>query len=92
MKVVENTVEGVRLTIATMACSVLCCGMALRVSPTNKRDKERLRRSLLREEEQDRILRIIKGIRSNSCFYAWSAQLIVRLIGVGPFGLGDVTI
>jgi hypothetical protein len=34
--------------------------MALRMSPTNKRDKERLR---LREEEQDRIIRIIKGIK-----------------------------
>jgi hypothetical protein len=34
--------------------------MALRVSPTVKRDKERLRRSKLRREEQDRIIRIIK--------------------------------
>jgi hypothetical protein len=33
------------------------------VSPTNKRDKERLRESWLREEEQDRIIRIIKGIK-----------------------------
>jgi uncharacterized paraquat-inducible protein A len=40
------------------------CGMALRMSPTNKRDKERLRQSQLRrEEEQDRIIRIIKGIK-----------------------------
>ncbi|MDP9286835.1 MAG: hypothetical protein M3P08_01375 [Thermoproteota archaeon] len=33
----------------------------LRKSPTNKRDKERLRQvQLRREEEQDRIIRIIK--------------------------------
>jgi hypothetical protein len=37
--------------------------MALRMSPTNKRDKERLRQSRLREEEQDRIIRIIKGTK-----------------------------
>jgi uncharacterized Zn finger protein (UPF0148 family) len=40
-----------------------CCGMALRMSPTNKRDKERLRQLQLREEEQDRIIRIIKRIK-----------------------------
>ncbi|MGB7953097.1 MAG: hypothetical protein WCF23_03880 [Candidatus Nitrosopolaris sp.] len=40
-----------------------CCGMALRMSPINRRDKERLRQSRLREEEQDRIIRIIKGIK-----------------------------
>jgi hypothetical protein len=40
-----------------------CCGMALRTSPTNKRDKERLRQLQLRIEEQDRIIRIIKGIK-----------------------------
>ena len=41
-----------------------CCNMALRMSPTNKRDKQRLRQSQLRkEEEQDRIIRIIKGIK-----------------------------
>jgi hypothetical protein len=33
-----------------------CCGMALRMSPTNKRDKERLRQLKLRIEEQDRII------------------------------------
>jgi hypothetical protein len=38
-----------------------CCGMALRTSPSNKRDKEKLRQLKLREEEQDRIIRIIKG-------------------------------
>jgi hypothetical protein len=31
------------------------CGMALRMSPTSKRDKERLRQLKLTEEEQDRI-------------------------------------
>ena len=41
-----------------------CCGMALRMSPTNKRDKEKLKQSQLRrEEEQDRIIRIIKGTK-----------------------------
>jgi hypothetical protein len=37
--------------------------MALRTSPTSKRDKERLGQLQLRREEQDRIIRIIKGIR-----------------------------
>jgi len=41
----------------------LCCGMALRMSPTSKRDKERLRQLQLRREEQDRIIRIIKGTK-----------------------------
>jgi len=41
-----------------------CCGMALRTSPTSKRDKEKLRQSQLRrEEEEDRIIRILKGIK-----------------------------
>ena len=40
-----------------------CCGMALRMSPTNRRDKEKLRQSQLRREEQDRIIRIIKGTK-----------------------------
>jgi uncharacterized Zn finger protein (UPF0148 family) len=40
------------------------CGMALRMSPTNKREKERLKQiQLRREEEQDRIIRIIKGTK-----------------------------
>ncbi len=44
-----------------------CCGMALRASPTSKRDKERLRQLQLRREEQDRIIRsqilvIISGV------------------------------
>lgn len=38
------------------------CGMALRMSPTNKRDKERLRQLRLRRE--DTINRIIMGIRN----------------------------
>jgi hypothetical protein len=33
------------------------------MSPTNKRDKERLRQLKLREEEQDKIIRIIKGTK-----------------------------
>jgi hypothetical protein len=37
--------------------------MALRTSPTNKRDKERLRQLQLRREEQDRIIKVIKGIK-----------------------------
>jgi len=40
-----------------------CCGIALRTSPTNKRDKEKLRQLQLRREDQDRIIRIIKGIK-----------------------------
>jgi hypothetical protein len=40
-----------------------CCGMVLGTSPTNKRDKERLRQLQLRIGEQDRIVRIIKGIK-----------------------------
>jgi len=37
-----------------------CCGMALRLSPTNKKDKESLRQLQLKREEQDRIIRIMK--------------------------------
>jgi len=33
------------------------------VSPTSKRDKERLRQLHLGREEQDKIIRIIKGIK-----------------------------
>jgi hypothetical protein len=33
------------------------------MSPTNKMDKERLRQLKLREEKQDRIIRIIKGTK-----------------------------
>jgi hypothetical protein len=61
-KVVRNTVEDVKFIISTMRCSVQ--GMALRMSPTNKRDKERLRQL---KEEQDRIIRIIKGDKEVIC-------------------------
>jgi hypothetical protein len=37
--------------------------MALQMSETSKKDKERRRQLKLREEEQDRIIRIIKGIK-----------------------------
>jgi uncharacterized Zn finger protein (UPF0148 family) len=40
-----------------------CCGIALRTSPTNRREKERLRQLTLREEEQNRIIRVINGIK-----------------------------
>jgi len=33
------------------------------MSPTSKRDKERLRQLKLRIEEQDKIIRIIKGLK-----------------------------
>jgi hypothetical protein len=33
------------------------------MSPTSKRDKERLRQLQLRREEQDRTIRIINGIK-----------------------------
>jgi len=55
MKVARNTVEGVKFIITTMVFCP-CCGMALRMSPTNKRDRERLRQLQLRREEQDRII------------------------------------
>jgi len=38
--------------------------MTLRASPTSKRDKERLRQlQLRREKEQDRIIKIVEGIK-----------------------------
>jgi hypothetical protein len=37
------------------------------MSPTSKRDKERLRQLQLRREEQDRIIRIIKGDKEVIC-------------------------
>ena len=40
-----------------------CCGKALRMSPTSKREKEKLRKIQHRREEQDRIIRIIKEIK-----------------------------
>jgi hypothetical protein len=51
MKVAKSTVEDVRFTFTTMACSVL--GMALWITPTSKRNKEWLRPSKVREEEQE---------------------------------------
>jgi hypothetical protein len=63
MKVVRNTVGGAKFTFPMMGGSVLVAVLALRVSPTSKRDKEKLRQLQLRREEQDRIIRIIKGIR-----------------------------
>ena len=59
MKVVRNTVEGVRRIITTMVRSVFAA-VRYYESPTNKRDKERLTRLQLREE-QDRIIRLIEG-------------------------------
>ncbi len=41
-----------------------CCGMALRSSPTSKKDKETLRQLKLREEEQARIISAVKGIKT----------------------------
>ncbi|MFZ0897363.1 MAG: hypothetical protein WAZ77_22900 [Candidatus Nitrosopolaris sp.] len=46
---------------------VPCCGMPSLMSSTNKRDKERLRQLQLRREEQDRIIRIIKGDKEAIC-------------------------
>ena len=40
-----------------------CCGMALRMSPTNERDKEKLRQLKVREEEQGRMIKIINRIK-----------------------------
>ncbi|MGB6673343.1 MAG: hypothetical protein WBE34_12995 [Candidatus Nitrosopolaris sp.] len=40
--------------------------MGLRISPTNKRDKERLRKLQLRKEEQDRIIRGDNEVHSQS--------------------------
>jgi hypothetical protein len=37
--------------------------MALRASPTSKRDKERLKQIRLRREEQDRIIRNMNGTK-----------------------------
>jgi hypothetical protein len=37
--------------------------MALKSSPTSKKDKQRLRELKLRRDKQDKIIRIIKGIK-----------------------------
>jgi len=42
MTVVRNIVEGVKF-YPYYGVFCLCCGMALRVSPTSKRDNERVR-------------------------------------------------
>ena len=59
MNLARDIVEDVRFIITTMVCSVLVwCG--IRMLPTNKGDKERLRQLQVRREEgQDRIIRII---------------------------------
>ena len=57
MKVVRNTLRRCEVYYYHDGVFWTCCGMALRTSPTNKRDKERLKRQLkLRREEQDRIM------------------------------------
>jgi len=52
--------------------------MALRMSPTSKRDKERLRQIQHRREEQDRIIRIIKGIRGDKEVICQSTQVRIK--------------
>ena len=51
--------------------------MALRTSPTNKREKEKLRQSKVREE-QDRIIRIIKRWKEH--YMVFYKNYISRLI------------
>jgi hypothetical protein len=63
MEMVRNIAEDAKFSSIMMARFVPCCGMALGASPTNKKDKERLRQLKLREEEQDRIIRTINGIK-----------------------------
>jgi hypothetical protein len=60
MMVVKNTVECVKFIIATMMRSVLVVVWHYKCHQLIKGDKERLRQLKLREEEQDRIVRIIK--------------------------------
>ncbi len=62
-KMILSTDSSVYSTIRVyFYCNGLFCpGMVLLISPTNKRDKERLRQLKLREEEQHRIIRTIKG-------------------------------
>jgi hypothetical protein len=62
LKVVRNTVEDVKFNIATIMCSVML-RYGITNSPTDKRFKARLRQLKLREEEHDRIIRLIEGIR-----------------------------
>ena len=63
MEIGINIVDVVKYISFTMGVFCPCCGMALRMSPTSKQDKERLRQLKLRIEEQDRIIRIIKGTK-----------------------------
>jgi hypothetical protein len=51
MKAVRNTAEDVKFIIVMMRAFCPCCSMALRMSPTNKRDNERPRQLKLRSEE-----------------------------------------
>ena len=50
MKLVRNTAEGVKFIIDTKVYTVLAV-VCIRMSPTNKKDKERLRQLQLRREE-----------------------------------------
>jgi len=59
--------------------------MALRMSPTSKRDKERLRQIQHRREEQDRIIRIIKGIRGDKEVICQSTQVRIKWIYINYF-------
>ena len=61
--------------------------MALRISPTSKRDKERLRQiQLRREEEQGRIIRIISVLSLKASSYVMnitirnSSKIILRYL------------
>jgi hypothetical protein len=58
MQLVRDILDDVKFTFATIVCSVI---VAVRMSPTNNRDKKRLGQLKLREE-QDRIIRVINGI------------------------------
>ena len=60
MKVAKNIVEDAKFTFTIMVCSVL---VELRLSPTNKRDEERLRQLQIRIQEQGRIIRVINGVK-----------------------------
>jgi len=64
MKVVRNTVDDVKFTFPMMACSVLVAVWRYECHGRMKRqDKEKLRQIQLGKEEQDRIIRMIKGIK-----------------------------
>jgi hypothetical protein len=61
MKVVENTVEGVKFTFPMMVCSVHVAVWHYECRQLVNEIKKRLRQIQHRREEQDRIIRIIKG-------------------------------